>query len=96
MELSRKSIAKNLNATAQEIIFTSHVEANNWILRSAVKDLQVKRIITSKIEHHAVLYTALVLEKEFGIQIDYVNVKPNGKIDITHLVELLSKDIKPL
>jgi cysteine desulfurase len=59
MELSRKSIA-NLNATAQEIIFTSCVEANNWILRSAVKDLQVKRIITSKIEHHAVLYTALV------------------------------------
>ena len=97
LELSRKSIAKNLNATAQEIIFTScGTEANNWILRSAVKDLQVKRIITSKIEHHAVLYAALVLEKEFGIQIDYVNVKPNGEIDITHLVELLSKDIKTL
>ena len=97
LELSRKSIAKNLNATAQEIIFTScGTEANNWIIRSAVKDLQVKRIITSKIEHHAVLYTALVLEKEFGIQIDYVNVKPNGEIDITHLVELLSKDIKTL
>ncbi|MFV8353987.1 cysteine desulfurase family protein [Flavobacterium sp. XS1P32] len=97
LELSRKSIAKNLNATAQEIIFTScGTEANNWILRSAVKDLQVKRIITSKIEHHAVLYAALVLEKDFGIQIDYVNVKPNGEIDITHLVELLSKDIKTL
>jgi cysteine desulfurase len=67
LELSRKSIAKNLNATAQEIIFTScGTEANNWILRSAVKDLQVKRIITSKIEHHAVLYTALVLEKSLG------------------------------
>jgi cysteine sulfinate desulfinase/cysteine desulfurase-like protein len=46
------------------------------------KDLQVKRIITSKIEHHAVLYTALVLEKEFGIQIDYVNVKPNGEMTL--------------
>ena len=97
LELSRKSIAKNLNATAQEIIFTScGTEANNWILRSAVKDLQVKRIITSKIEHHAVLYTALVLEKEYGIQIDYVNVKPNGEIDITHLVELLSQEKKTL
>lgn len=97
LELSRKSIAKNLNATAQEIIFTScGTEANNWILRSAVKDLQVKRIITSKIEHHAVLYTALVLEKEYDIQIDYVNVKPNGEIDITHLVELLSKEKKTL
>lgn len=97
LELSRKSIAKNLNATAQEVIFTScGTEANNWILRSVVKDLQVKRVVTSKIEHHAVLHTALVLEKEFGIQIDYVNVKPNGDIDITHLVELLSKDIKTL
>ncbi|MFV8347811.1 cysteine desulfurase family protein [Flavobacterium sp. ZB4P13] len=97
LELSRKSIAKNLNATAQEIIFTScGTEANNWILRSAVKDLQVKRIITSKIEHHAVLYTALVLEKEYDIQVDYVDVKPNGEIDITHLVELLSQEKKTL
>lgn len=97
LELSRKSIAKNLNATAQEIIFTScGTEANNWILRSAVKDLHVKRIITSKMEHHAVLYTALVLQKEYDIQIDYVNVKPNGEINITHLVELLSQEKKTL
>ena len=97
LELSRKSIAKNLNATAQEIIFTSSgTEANNWILRSAVKDLKVKRIITSKIEHHAVLYTALALEKEFGIQVDYVAIKPNGEIDITDLVELLSQEKKTL
>jgi cysteine desulfurase len=97
LELSRKSIAKNLNATAQEIIFTScGTEANNWILRSAVKDLKVKRIITSKIEHHAVLYTVLVLEKEYGIQVDYVRIKPNGEIDITHLVELLSQEKKTL
>ncbi|RTY85644.1 cysteine desulfurase family protein [Flavobacterium sp. RSP15] len=97
LELSRKSIAKNLNATAQEIIFTScGTEANNWILRSAVKDLKVQRIITSKIEHHAVLYTALVLEKEYGIQIDYVAIKSNGAIDITDLVELLSQDKKTL
>ena len=97
LELSRKSIAKNLNATAQEIIFTScGTEANNWILRSAVKDLKVERIITSKIEHHAVLYKALVLEKEYGTQIDYVAVKPNGEIDITDLVELLSQQKKTL
>nr|WP_314895569.1 cysteine desulfurase family protein [uncultured Flavobacterium sp.] len=97
LELSRKSIAKHLNGTAQEIIFTScGTEANNWILRSAVKDLKVKRIITSKIEHHAVLYTVLVLEKEYGIQVDYVAVKPNGEIDITDLVELLSQEKKTL
>ena len=97
LELSRKSIAQNLNGTAQEIIFTScGTEANNWILRSAVKDLQVTRIITSRMEHHAVLYTALVLQKEFDIKIDYVNVKASGEIDLTHLVELLSHDEKTL
>jgi cysteine desulfurase len=97
LELSRKSIAKHLNISAQEIIFTScGTEANNWILRSAVKDLKVKRIITSKIEHHAVLYTLLALQSEYGIQVDYVAVKPNGQIDITDLVELLSQETKTL
>lgn len=97
LELSRKSIAKQLNSAAQEIIFTScGTEANNWILRSAVKDLKVKRIITSKIEHHAVLYTVLALQKEFDIQVDYVAVKPNGEIDITDLVDLLSQETKTL
>jgi len=97
LELSRKSIAKNLNATAQEIIFTScGTEANNWILRSAVKDLKVKRIITSKIEHHAVLDTVLALQQEFGIQVDFVAIKPSGAIDLTDLTDLLSQDVKTL
>jgi cysteine desulfurase len=97
LELSRKSIAKQLNASAQEIIFTScGTEANNWILRSAVTDLKVKRIITSKVEHHAVLYTVQALKIEFGIQVDYVSVKPNGEIDITDLARLLSQDDKTL
>ena len=97
LELSRKSIAKYLNASAQEIIFTScGTEANNWILRSAVKDLDVKRIITTKIEHHAVLFTVQALQKEFNIQVDYVAVKPNGEIDITDLVDLLSQETKTL
>lgn len=97
LELSRKAIAKNLNALAQEIIFTScGTEANNWILRSAVRDLKVKRIILSKIEHHAVLHTVEHFQKEFNIQVDYVAVKPNGEIDITDLVDLLSQDSKTL
>ena len=97
LELSRKSIAKQLNASAQEIIFTScGTEANNWILRSAVKDLKVKRIITSKIEHHAVLNTVQALQNEYNIQVDYVAVKPNGEIDITDLVDLLAQETKTL
>jgi cysteine desulfurase len=97
LELSRKAVAKCLNATAQEIIFTScGTEANNWILRSVVKDLKVKRIITSKIEHHAVLHTVQALQNEFNIQVDYVEVKPNGEIDITDLVDMLSQETKTL
>ncbi|POY40749.1 cysteine desulfurase [Flavobacterium alvei] len=97
VELSRKTIAKSLNVSASEIIFTScGTEANNWILRSAVKDLNVERIILSKIEHHAVLHTVELLQKEFGIQVDFVSLKSNGEIDLTDLVDLLSQEIKTL
>jgi cysteine desulfurase len=97
LELSRKSIAKQLNCTAQEIIFTSGgTEGNNWILRSAVKDLKVERIITTKIEHHAVLHTALALQSEYNIQVDYVNINVDGSIDLTHLSSLLSEEKKTL
>ena len=97
LELSRKSIAKQLNVVGSEIFFTSSgTEANNWILRSAVRDLGVKRIITTKIEHHAVLYPVLALQKEFGIQVDFVAILPDGNIDVTHLVELLSQEFTTL
>jgi cysteine desulfurase len=93
LELSRKSIAKHLNVSASEIIFTScGTESNNWILRSAVKDLKVKRIIVSKIEHHAVLHTVEALQKEFGIQVDYVAINTKGEIDLSNLVALLSQE----
>lgn len=97
LESARKSIAKQLNATASEIIFTScGTEANNWILRSAVKDLKVERIITSKIEHHAVLHTVEMLQREYGIAVDYIALKPNGDVDFTDLAELLSQEGKTL
>ena len=97
LELSRKSIAKHLNCTAQEIIFTSGgTEADNWILRSAVEDLKVERIITSKIEHHAVLHTVWALQEEYHIQVDYVHVNADGSLDLTHLSNLLSEEKKTL
>jgi cysteine desulfurase len=93
LELARKSIAKLLNANAQEIIFTSGAtEANNWILRSAVKDLKLTRIITSKIEHHAVLHAVEAIQKEFSIHVDYVKILENGCVDTTDLVRLLSNE----
>ncbi|HMI07264.1 MAG TPA: cysteine desulfurase family protein [Flavobacterium sp.] len=97
LELSRKNIAKRIKAAAAEIIFTSGgTETNNWILRSAVKDLNIKRIISSKLEHHAVLHTIEMLEKEFDITVAYVKIKSDGSIDVTHLVELLSHNAPTL
>ncbi|WP_269235324.1 cysteine desulfurase family protein [Flavobacterium flavigenum] len=97
VELSRKNIAKYLNCSAQEIIFTSGgTEGNNWILRSAVEDLKVQRIVTSKIEHHAVLYTVLALQSDYDIQVDYVNINSDGSIDLTHLSNLLSQEKKTI
>lgn len=90
IEASRKSIAKQFNVTASEIIFTScGTEGNNWIIRSAVRDLGVKRIITTRMEHHCTLYSINEMEKEYGTKIDYVDVLPNSEIDYNHLEELL-------
>lgn len=97
IELSRKSIAKLLNCSAQEIIFTAGAtEANNMILRNAVKNLGVKRVITSKIEHHAVLHTLLDLQKESDFEIDFVKLKDDGAVNLNSLTDLLSDGKKTL
>ncbi len=95
IEASRKTIAKQFNVTASEIIFTScGTEGNNWIIRSSVRDLGIKRIITTRMEHHCTLYSIKEMGKEYGTKIDYVNVLPNSEIDFSHLEELL-KDSQP-
>ena len=59
IEITRKKVADLINAENSEIIFTSGgTEADNMAIRSSVHDLGVKRIITTKIEHHAVGHTA--------------------------------------
>lgn len=93
IESSRKQIAKILNVSASEIIFTSGgTEADNLVLRSSVKDLGVSEIITSKIEHHAVLHTVEELQNEFGIKVSYVNLTEDGSVDLSHLKYLLSSN----
>ncbi|HNP67669.1 MAG TPA: cysteine desulfurase family protein [Aequorivita sp.] len=91
LENARKEIAKLLNVSASEIIFTSGgTEADNLILCSAVRDLGIKRIISSRIEHHAVLHTLEWLQKEYSIQLDFVKVNECGQIDYDHLENLLA------
>lgn len=90
IETARKDIAARLNAKPAEIIFTSGgTEADNFILKGCVQGLEVKRIISSRIEHHAVLHSLDALEKEFGTKIDYVNVDEKGHVDLEHLESLL-------
>ncbi|UKM64268.1 cysteine desulfurase [Flavobacteriaceae bacterium GSB9] len=97
IEKTRKNIAAYFKVAASEIIFTSGgTEADNLVLKSAVKDLGVERIITSKIEHHAVLHTVQQLELDYNITVSYVNLTEKGDIDYGHLKALLETNEKTL
>ncbi len=91
IESARKSVAKLLNAHPGEIFFTSGgTESNNTAILSAIRDLGCKHIISSAIEHHAVLHT--VEHYGCGELVTRSNVKllENGHIDIADLEEQLA------
>lgn len=97
VETSRKKIAALLNAESREILFTSGgTEADNWIISNAVKNLGVKRIITSRTEHHAVLHTVEALSQETKVIIEYVKVLSDGSPDTNHLEALLADNLLTL
>jgi cysteine desulfurase len=90
---AREIIARALGAEAEEIYFTAGgSEADNWALKSAAECYQNKgkHIITTKIEHHAVLHTCEWLEKR-GFEVTYLNVDENGVVKL----EELKKAIRP-
>ena len=92
VETARKNIAKHFNASAQEIVFTAGgSEADNLILRNAVTNLGIKTIISSKIEHHAVLHTIENLQKEFDISVKFVDLDDSGNVNYDHLEQLLEE-----
>ena len=97
IEKARKKVASFFNASPAEFFFTSGgTEADNMILRCCVEDLGVNHIITSGLEHHAVLHTAEELEDEKGIKLSLVNVCNKGKVDLNHLEGLLKEGGKTL
>ena len=97
IESVRKDIASYFNVSAGEIVFTSGgTEADNLVLRSAVRDLGVSEIITSKIEHHAILHTIDELVKEYDVTIKYVDIDSKGMIDYSDLESLLQSNKKQL
>ena len=92
IETSRKTIAEILNVSAAEIIFTSGgTEADNTFLNGAVESSGVTHIVTSKIEHPAILQTISLLEKTKWVTAGYVNLDRLGNVDLNHLEELLHK-----
>lgn len=91
IESVRKSIASYINAEQTEIFFTgSGTEGNNMIIKGMVKDLGVRRIISSATEHHCVLHS---LDKvgSNGVHIEYVKLDTDGKVDYNDLENLLKK-----
>lgn len=87
-------IAGSLGAASNEIYFTAGgSEADNWALKAAAEAYasKGKHIITSKIEHHAILHTCEYLEKK-GCEITYVNVDENGIVKLDELEKAIRPD----
>ena len=97
LEEARAQVAACLNAKAEEIYFTSGgTEADNWALRGVAELMALKgkatgHIITSAIEHHAVLHTAQYLEKQ-GYAVTYLPVDGDGLVDPAAVEEAIRPD----
>lgn len=92
IEQARRQIARTLNASIGEIFFTSGgTESSNMALKRAVQDLGVKRIISSRTEHHCVLHSLETLAKEEAVEVAFVEQASNGHVKLDHLEKLLQE-----
>ncbi len=94
MTKARASIASLLGAKTEEIYFTAGgSEADNWALKATAEAYagKGKHIITTKIEHHAVLHTCEYLEKQ-GFEVTYLDVDENGIVKLSQLEEAIRPD----
>jgi cysteine desulfurase len=91
IEKARKSVAAALHAHPSEIFFTSGgTESSNTAIFAAVKELGCTRIISSPIEHHATLHTCNFIAAKGDASLDFVNILPNGHVDLNDLELKLS------
>jgi cysteine desulfurase len=91
IEKARKQVANLLHCSTSEVFFTSGgTEADNTAISQAVHSLGVQHIITSKLEHHAVLHTIQYLEKTANITVSYVTTDSRGNVDYDHLQSLMA------
>ena len=97
IEKSRSRVADILCCEPGEIFFTSGgTEADNMFITNTVLEKKIDTIITSKIEHHAVLHCCEYLNKSHKINIKYVNINEKGEIDHDHLENLIRKNTNSL
>jgi len=97
IEKSRKIIADLLNTSPSEIFFTSGgTEADNTTLHCTIDTHKIKHVISSPIEHHAVLHTLEKLEKKGLIELSFIRIDEKGNIDLSHLEQLLLENPKSL
>ncbi len=92
---SRHQIADAIGAKKEEIYFTAGgSESDNWALKAAFEAYKTKgnHIITTKIEHHAILHTCQYLEKERGAKVTYLDVDENGRIKIEDLEKAITPE----
>lgn len=90
IENARKTVASVLNTSPGEIFFTSGgTEADNTALTQSVETLGVKHIISSRLEHHAVLHTLDHLEKSGKVTVTYLENDGKGVLDIDAIPSLL-------
>lgn len=94
VEKAREKVALSINAKAEEIYFTSGgTESDNTAIRGIAYAYRQKgnHIITTKIEHHAVLETCKQLEKE-GFRVTYVGVNESGVVNIDEIKAAITKE----
>ena len=85
---AREIIASCINANPEEIFFTSGgTESDNWALSGVALSDSKKSVVSSEIEHHAVLNTCEYL-KQFGIPIHYLSVNQKGKVNPDELAQM--------
>ncbi len=95
LDAARAQVAAALNATPQEIVFTGGgSEGDNMVLRGIARAYQKQgaHIITSAVEHHAVLHTLEALEKEQGLSVTYLPVDEYGRVSAAQVEQAIRPD----
>ncbi len=95
IEKARKTVADTLNCSIGEVFFTSGgTEANNMALKNAVRDLGVRRIVSSPLEHHCVLHSLDSIRESGTAEVVMVATDTVGNIDLADLKRLLADSDK--